>query len=182
MTVAGISFTSASAELAAMMVEHEANQAENDHEQMEAYQQKIAREAEKEYRAAMAAADAGARAALLGGAMGILQSGGTVAGATQGFSARTQDEQTLATRIASLGSPFQAMNESVQAYGGGIEKERQQARAQQCNRTIQQMQSEANQLAQQARRSEQRSDAALDHASKFVESDNARANAVLSNF
>lgn len=182
MSVAGISFTSASAELAAMMVEHEANQAESDHAQMEAYQRKIEREAEKEYRAAMAAADAGARAAMLGGAMGILQSGGTVAGAVQGFSARTDNEQKLADRIASLGSPFQALNQGVQAYGGGIEQERQQARAHQSARAIEQMQSEADQLAQQARRSEQRSDAALDHASKFVEGDNARANAVLSNF
>jgi hypothetical protein len=201
MNVAGINFTSAGAELAAMLVEHEANQAESDQEQMEAYQRKIEREAEKEYRAAMAAADAGGRAALVGGAMGILSSGATVAGAYESYRAAgiqidssmspaTQDlmraqKEELAARanlLTAAGTPFQALNGCVQSLGGGMEKERQQARAQQCNRTIQQMQSEADQLAQQARRSEQRSDAALDHAAKFVESDNARANAVLSNF
>ncbi len=201
MNVAGISFTSASAELAAMVVEHEANQAESDQEQMEAYQRKIEREAEKEYRAAIAAADAGGRAALVGGAMGILSSGATVAGAYESYrsasiqvdssmSLATQEQlsgqkQELAARaglFTAAGTPFQALNPMAQAFGGGIEKERQQARAQQSARTIQQMQSEADQLAQQARRSEQRSDAALDHAAKFVESDNARANAVLSNF
>jgi hypothetical protein len=182
MSVAGINFTSASAELAAMMVEHEANQAEIDHEQMDAYQRQIEREAEKEYRAAMAAADAGSRAALLGGAMGILGSGAAVAGAAQGFSADTANEQKLASHITALGTPFNALKEGVQWYGGGREKERQQARAHQSARTIEQMRSEADQLAQQARRSEQRSDAALDHAAKFVEGDSARANAVLSNF
>jgi hypothetical protein len=182
MSVAGISFTSPGAELAAMMVEHEANQAENDHEQMEAYQRKIEREAEKEYRASMAAADAGSRAALIGGAMGFLASGGTVAGAAQGFSADTENEQKLAGHIAALGTPFNALNESVKWYAGGKEKERQEARAHQSARTIEHLRSEADQLAQQARRSEQRSDAALEHASKFVEGDNARANAVLSNF
>ena len=201
MNSSGIHFTSASAELAAMLVEHEANQAESDHEQIDAYQRKIEREAEKEYRAAMAAADAGGRAALLGGTMGVLSSGATVAGAYQSYEAAsiqidsnmslaTQEQlsgqkQELAARaglFTAAGSPFQALNQGVQAYGGGIEKERQEARAQQCARTIQQMQSEADQLAQQARRSEQRSDAALDHAAKFVEGDSARANAVLSNF
>jgi hypothetical protein len=198
MTVAGISFTSQSAELAAMMVEHEANQAENDREQMEAYQRKIEREAEKEYRAAMAAADAGSRAALLGGAMGILSSGATIAGAYKSYQAasmklepgmdpaqfkQAQSQlQAEANLYGAAGTPFKALNEGVQWYGGGMEKERQQARAHQSARTIEQMKSEADQLAQQARRSEQRSDAALDHASKFVEGDSARANAVLSNF
>jgi hypothetical protein len=97
---------------------------------------------------------------------------------------RAQKEELAARAnlLTTAGTPFQALNGPAQSLAGGIEKERQQARAQQCSRTIQQMQSEADQLAQQARRSEQRSDAALDHASKFVESDNARANAVLSNF
>lgn len=182
MTVSGIQFTSASAELAAMMVEHEANQAENDREQMEACQRQIEREAEKEYRAAMAAADAGSRAALVGGAMGILGSGAAVSGAAQGFSAETDREQKLASHITALGTPFNALNESVKWYGGGLEKERQQARAHQSARTIEQMRGEADQLAQQARRSEQRSDASLDRAAKFVEGENAQANAVLSNF
>lgn len=198
MTVAGISFTSQSAELAAMMVEHEANQAENDREQMEAYQRQIEREAEKEYRAAMAAADAGSRAALLGGAMGLLSSGGTIAGAYKGYEAasmklepgmdpaqfkQAQSQlQAEANLYAAAGTPFNALNESVKWYGGGAEKERQQARAHQSARTIEQMKSEADQLAQQARRSEQRSDAALDRTAKFVEGESARANAVLSNF
>src|ERR1044071_2017010 len=198
MTVGGVNFTSASAELAAMMVEHEANQAENDREQMDAYQRKIEREAEKEYRAAMAAAGAGSRAALIGGAMGILSSGATVAGAYKDYEAAsmkfepgmdaaqfTQQQNQLAAEaklLTTAGTPFNELNGAAQSLAGGAEKERQQARAHQCARTIEQMRSEADQLAQQARRSEQRSDAALDQASKFVEGDSARANAVLSNF
>jgi hypothetical protein len=198
MTISGVNFTSASAELAAMMVEHEANQAENDREQMQALERRIEREAEKEYRAAMAAADAGSRAALLGGAMGILSSGATIAGAYGEYKAASvelkpgMDETEFkhqkdklaaeAKLYTAAGTPFNALNESVKWYGGGMEKERQQARAHQSARTIEQMKGEADQLAQQARRSEQRSDAALDHAAKFVEGDSARANAVLSNF
>ncbi len=201
MNSAGIYFTSASAELAAMLVEHEANQAESDNEQIDAYQRKIEREAEKEYRAAIAAADAGGRAALLGGAMGILSSGATIASAAKSYEAASvkidpgMDAQQAAAQqalkqslsaeanlLSAAGTPFSALNDGVKWYGGGREKERQEGRAHHSARTIQQMQSEADQLAQQARRSEQRSDAALDHAAKFVESDNARANAVLSNF
>jgi hypothetical protein len=200
MNSSGISFTSASAQLAAMLVESEADAAEQTNESLEAVQQRIAREADAEYDQRMAAAAASAQAAFIGGAFTIAGGAATIGAGVYRARALEQapapgmapdaarDAQKAQMRssmtsdfLGASGQTLSGLAPAASKYGGEIEAERRNARAQRTARSIEQASVEADQLAQQAQRQQRRSDSALDAARGFVEAEDARANAVLSN-
>jgi hypothetical protein len=183
-----ISFSSAGAELAAMIVESEAEDAERIDQALESNKQRIAHAAEEEYRANMEAADAASRAAWISG--GFAMAGGLVgvgAGLSAGGASATSDAQAAAAN--STAESFRAASGLLSSFaepagelGGGIDKIRHEAEARRIGRSIEQANVAGDQLAQQARRAEQQADSGLDHAQKLVDAEHARSSAVLSNF
>jgi len=175
---ASITFTNSGAELAALIVESESDAAERTNEELEANKQRIARAADAEYEANLDAADAASRGAWISGGFAIA---GGAAGVGAGV-AGASDSAEAAKTLAATSQAFSSVSEPLSALVGEIPQMRHQAEAHRIGRSIEQANVEADQLAQQARRAEQRADFALDHASKLVEGENARANGVLSKF
>lgn len=189
MSISGVSFTSSGAELAAMIVELESEAAERADQALESNKQRIGRLADEEYDAALAAADAAGRAAWISGAFTI--AGGAVgvgagvtafhgASATNDAAAKSAEAQVMA--LSALGGTLSRLSESAGAFLAGRESAREQARAQRIGRSIEQASIEGEQLRQQAARSEQRADRALDQASRLIEGESARSSGVLSKF
>jgi hypothetical protein len=183
-----ISFTSSGAELAALIVESEADDANRIDQALEANKQRIARAAEEEYRASMEAADAASRAAWIGGGFAVA---GGLAGVGAGLSASGANatggggaptKGTTAETLQVGSGVLSGLAEPARELGGGIAKTRHEAEARRIGRSIEQANVAGEQLAQQARRAEQRADASLDHAQKLVDAEHARSTAVLSNF
>jgi hypothetical protein len=200
MNISGISFTSTGAQLAALLVESEAQSAERTNESLDAVQQRIARQADEEYEERMAAADASARSAFIGGAFAIA---GGAASAWAGYenskaldkanlsgspsealaaAQLAQQQHSNAKYLTPAGQTLSALAPFAAEYGGKVEAERREARAQRIGRHIEQASVEAEQLSQQAQRQEQRSSAAVEAARGFVEAESARSSAVASNF
>jgi len=183
-----ISFTSSGAELAAMIVESEAEDAGRIDQALEANKQRIARAAEEEYRANMEAADAASRAAWISGGLAVA---GGVAGVGAGLSvsgAKATDQggavagSTTAESFQAGSGLLSSLASPAGELGGGIAKSRHEAEARRIGRSIEQANVAGDQLAQQARRAEQRADSGLDHAQKLIDAEHARSTAVLSNF
>jgi hypothetical protein len=182
-----ISFTSSGAELAALIVESEAEDANRIDQALEANKQRIARAAEEEYRANMEAADAASRAAWISG--GFVVAGG-LAGVGAGLSdggANVTDNagavtgNTTAESLQGASGLLSRLAEPARELGGGIDRIRHEAEAKRIGRSIEQANVAGEQLAQQARRAEQRADSGLDHAQRLVEAEHARSTAILSN-
>jgi hypothetical protein len=174
-----ISFTSSGAELAAMIVESEADDANRIDQALEANKERIARAAEEEYRANREAADAASRAAWISG--GFAAAGG-LAGVGAGLSASGANPTDDGGILRAGSGLLSSLAEPAGALGGGIDKIRHEAEAKRIGRSIEQANVAGEQLAQQARRAEQRADSGLDHAQKLVDAEHARSTAVLSNF
>ena len=183
-----IAFTSSGAELAALIVESEADDADRIDQALETNKQRISRAAEEEYRANMEAADAASRAAWISGGFAVA---GGLAGVGAGLSAsgaNATDNGKVVAGSSTAGSLeagsglLSRLAGPAGELGGGIAKTRHEAEGKRIGRSIEQANVAGEQLAQQARRAEQRADSALDHAQKLVEAEHARSSAVLSNF
>jgi hypothetical protein len=183
-----ISFNSSGAELAALIVESEAEDANRVDQALEDNKQRIARAAEQEYRAHMDAADAASRAAWIGGGFAVA---GGVVGVGAGLSASGADATDTGGAVAggSTAGSLQAgsgllssLAKPAGELGGGIDRIRHEAEAKRIGRSIDQANVAGDQLAQQARRAEQRANSGLDHAQKSIEAEQARSSAVLSKF
>jgi hypothetical protein len=185
-----ISFTSASAELAAMIVESEAESAERTDQALEATKERIERAADAEYEARMNAASDSALAAVLSGAFtiagGAARIGAGVADAraledaTQTGKPEAATRSTTGSMLGPTGAALSELAPVAKQLGGEISAERQRARAERIGRSIAQASVEADQLAQQVQRREQRESSALDAARGFIDAETARSSAVLS--
>ena len=194
MNTSGISFTSASAQLAAMLVESEAVAAERTNQSLEATEQRIARAADEEYEQRMRAADASACAAFWGGAFTIAGGAATIGGGIQqgraleassvsnttAGASHPAPAPTAGSELAHIGQLLSGLAPTAAKYGGEVEKERRDARAQRIGRSIEQASVEADQLSQQAQRQQQRANSGIEAARGFVDAESARSNAVLS--
>jgi hypothetical protein len=170
-----------------MIIEAEAESAEQTEQSLEATKQRIERAAEAEYEARLEAADDAARGALLGGAFTI--AGGAVSIGAGIAHARALEQATPAAKVATsptasvlgpLGTSLFELAPVAQQRGGEIAAERNRARAERIGRSIEQASVEADQLSQQVRRHEQRAASAIEAARGFVETESARSNATLS--
>lgn len=198
MTTSSISFTSAGAQLAAMLVGSEAQLAERNNQSLEALQQRIERQADEEYEQRMAAADASVRAAWFGGAFTIA---GGVAKVGAGFAQVQPAEQPLPNASASeaiaasrpsqsntpnllgtAGDTLSALAPHAAELGGKVEAERREAKAQRIARSIEQASVESEQVSRRAEREDRRASSAVEAARGFVEAETARSNAVNSNW